>query len=59
EGSPVLPGLRLIQGMGVRLLVCGSCVEHYRLQGQIAVGEVTTMSEIVKALLAADKVITA
>jgi len=58
EGSPAVPGLRMIQDLGVRILICGSCIDYYRLQGRIAVGELSNMAEIVRTLTEADKVIT-
>ncbi len=58
EGSRAVPGLQLIQGMGVRLLICRTCLEHFGLMDKVAVGTVSTMTEIVKALLDADSVIT-
>jgi sulfur relay (sulfurtransferase) complex TusBCD TusD component (DsrE family) len=58
QGSPVVPALQLIAGMGVRLLICKTCLEYFRLMDKVAVGEVSTMNEIMKHLLAADKVIT-
>lgn len=58
QGSPVVPGLQLIEGMGVRLLICRTCLEYYGLTEKVAVGQISTMSEIVKTLIAADKVLT-
>jgi hypothetical protein len=57
-GSRAVPGLQLIQGMGVRLLICRTCLEYFGLMEKVAVGEVSTMSEIVKTLMGADSVIT-
>jgi sulfur relay (sulfurtransferase) complex TusBCD TusD component (DsrE family) len=59
EGSRAVPGLQLIQGMGVRLMICRTCLEYLGLMGKVAVGEVSTMTEIVKTLTDADSVITA
>ena len=59
HGSPAVPGLQLIEGMGVRLLICRTCLDYFRLTGKVAVGQISTMSEILKTLMAADKVITA
>jgi len=57
-GSPAIPGLQLIEGMGVRLLSCKTCLDYFKLTENVAVGEISTMSEIVKVLLEAGKVIT-
>jgi hypothetical protein len=57
HGSPVLAALKLIEAMGVRLAVCASCLDYYRLRDQAAAGEVVGMNEILRLLNAADKVI--
>jgi hypothetical protein len=58
EGSPALLGLQLLHGLGVRLVVCRTCLEHYGLERKVRVGEIGGMSEILALLTAADKVIT-
>jgi hypothetical protein len=58
EGSKALLGLQLLAGLGVRLVVCQSCLEHYGLREKVAVGEVGSMKEIVDLLLSAAKVVT-
>jgi peroxiredoxin family protein len=57
EGSPALLGLQLLQGLGIRLVVCQTCLEHYGLKEKLRAGEVGGMTEIVGILAAADKVI--
>lgn len=57
EGSPVLMGLQLLSGLGVKVLLCGSCVERFGLQDKLRVGEVGTMKDIVEALTQADRVL--
>jgi hypothetical protein len=57
-GSQVLFALKLIQGMGVRLVLCSSCLDRYGLKESVEVGEVRGMNEIVPLLLSADSVIT-
>ena len=56
EGSPVVASLKLIEGMGIRLVICASCLEHYGLKDKLAAGEVSGMNEIAGILLGADKV---
>lgn len=58
EGSPVLASLQLLAGMGVRLVVCGTCLEHFGLSEKVAVGEVGGMKDIVDLLMEAGHVIT-
>jgi DsrE/DsrF-like family len=58
QGSPAVLGLKLLQGMGVRLLVCRTCLEHFQMAEKVAVGEVAGMNDIVALLSDADSVIT-
>jgi intracellular sulfur oxidation DsrE/DsrF family protein len=58
EGSPALLGLRILQGQGVRLVACRTCLEHFRLTDKVAVGEVGGMNDIVGLLTEADSVVT-
>lgn len=57
EGSPLVPPLKLIEGMGVRLLICVTCVDYYGLRDRIAVGQICGMNDIVRLLLEADNVL--
>ncbi|MFZ5448702.1 MAG: sulfurtransferase-like selenium metabolism protein YedF [Thermodesulfobacteriota bacterium] len=57
-GSEVLAGLRDLEQSGVRLLVCGTCLNHFQLLEAKQVGETTNMLDIVTAMQLADKVIT-
>ena len=59
KGSIVVPSLKLLEAMGVRMVACGTCLKRFGLIDEVAVGEVGTMSEIVKLLSEADTVITA
>jgi len=47
EGSPALLSLGLLNGMGVRLVICRTCLEHFRLTDKVKVGEVCGMNDIV------------
>ena len=57
EGSPTLLGLELLAGLGVKVLLCGSCVERFGLSDSIKVGEIATMKDIVSELVSADRVL--
>ena len=57
-GSEVLAGLLALEQSGVRLLVCGTCLNHFQLLEAKQVGETTNMLDIVTAMQLADKVIT-
>jgi intracellular sulfur oxidation DsrE/DsrF family protein len=58
DASPALLGLRMLQGQGVRLLACRTCLEHFRLADKVAVGEVGGMNDIVELMTGADSVVT-
>lgn len=58
EGSPHIMGLELLQGLGVRIAVCQTCLNYYGLDKKIKVGEVVGMPQIVEMLMEADNVIT-
>jgi DsrE/DsrF-like family len=57
-GSKAVFGLKMMEGMGVRILSCKTCLDYYGLVDQVAVGEIRSMSEIAKLLVEADHVIT-
>jgi selenium metabolism protein YedF len=57
EGARTLEALTDLEGRGVKILVCGTCLNHYRLLEKKRVGETTNMLDIVTALQLADKVI--
>ena len=57
-GSEVLPGLLSLEHSGVRILVCGTCLNHFELLEAKQVGETTNMLDIITAMQLADKVIT-
>ena len=56
--SPHLETLRALDAQGVDLLACVTCLEFYALTGQVAVGTVSNMREIVQLTMAASKVVT-
>ena len=55
---PWSEALRQLQAAGVELLACVTCLEHFDLLESMAVGRVSNMREIVRTMLAADRVIT-
>jgi selenium metabolism protein YedF len=58
SGSPVLALLRELADGGVMVLVCGTCLNHFGLLEEKAVGETTNMLDIVSHMHLADKVLT-
>jgi selenium metabolism protein YedF len=57
EGSQTLPTLKELEGDGISILVCGTCLDHYELLEKKQVGETTNMLDIVTSMHLADKVI--
>ncbi len=56
-GSEVLTALQELEAAGVQVLVCGTCLNHFKLLEQKQVGETTNMLDIVTHMQLADKVV--
>jgi selenium metabolism protein YedF len=57
EDSDVLEDLRNYEKRGLKIMVCGTCLDHFNLLDRKQVGETTNMLDIVTAMQLADKVI--
>jgi len=57
-GSPVLEQLKALEAKGVRLILCSTCLDFYGLSGEVQVGIVGGMTDIIEAQTKASKVIT-
>ncbi len=57
-GSKLVFALKMMEGLGVRILICRTCLEHFALLDKVSVGMVSTMADITKILMEADHVIT-
>ncbi|MEJ2656798.1 MAG: sulfurtransferase-like selenium metabolism protein YedF [Desulfobacterales bacterium] len=57
DGSEVLDDLKDFENNGLKILVCGTCLDHFNLLERKQVGETTNMLDIVTAMQVADKVI--
>ena len=57
EGSDVLEDLKDYEKSGLKILVCGTCLDYFNLLDSKQVGETTNMLDIVTAMQLADKVI--
>jgi selenium metabolism protein YedF len=58
DGSEVLEDLKGYEAAGLKILVCGTCLNYFNLLERKQVGETTNMLDIVTAMQLADKVIT-
>jgi len=57
DDSEVLDDLRDYENGGLKILVCGTCLNHFNLLERKQVGETTNMLDIVTAMQLADKII--
>lgn len=57
ESAETLPILQDLAATGVSILVCGTCLDHFKLLEKKQVGETTNMLDIVTSLQFADQVI--
>lgn len=57
KGSLVLAQLQNLQAHGVELILCSTCLDYFGLTGQVEVGIVGGMPDIIEAMQKAEKVI--
>lgn len=57
EGSQVLKDIQALCERGTEILACGTCLGHYELKENVAVGEISNMYTIAEILLGAGKVV--
>lgn len=55
--SGVLDDLKALEAKGVRILVCGTCVNFFELSGKIGAGVVSNMYDIAGALSTAGRIV--
>lgn len=58
DGAPCVLGLKLLEGLGVKLVACESCLNYYDLADSLVVGQPGGMNAIVGLMAEADQVIT-
>ena len=58
EGSAVLEELRALEGRGVHLVLCQTCLDYFGLRDKVQVGIVGGMGDIMTAMWQADSVVT-
>ncbi len=58
EGSPVLEQLHELEGKGVHLIICQTCLNYYNLREKVKVGIIGGMGDILAAQILASKTIT-
>ncbi len=55
--SPVCSALSELEELGTRIMLCGTCIDHYGLQYDIAVGMISNMVVITETLAATGHII--
>lgn len=58
EGNPCLANLQLLNEQGVKILVCGTCLDFFKLKEKCRVGSISNMYDITEAMFEADNTIT-
>jgi len=57
DDSAVLPELKGLADLGVGLLVCGTCLDFYRVRERLAVGQLSNMFTILETQMQASRII--
>lgn len=57
EGSEVLDDLQVLERQGMRMLVCGTCLDYFNLKDSIRVGIISNMYDIAETMLSAGRVV--
>jgi tRNA 2-thiouridine synthesizing protein A len=55
--SPILAELKGLEEMGVELLVCGTCLDFYKVRERLAAGKVSNMFSILESQMQAGRII--
>ena len=55
--SGALDTLKALEASGVELLICGTCVDFYKIREQIAVGTITNMQRISQSIAQTSKLV--
>ena len=56
EGSEVLGHVKKLEGQGIEILGCTTCLEYFDLASKLKVGKTTTMVKSVQAMMDSDMV---
>ena len=58
KSSPVCASLAELEELGTRIMLCGTCIDHYGIQFDIGVGMISNIVVITETLAAAGNVVT-
>ncbi|WP_457755477.1 sulfurtransferase-like selenium metabolism protein YedF [Thermodesulfatator indicus] len=51
EDSELLPDLKDLEKQGVEILVCGTCLDYYKVKDRLGVGQISNMFDILQKLV--------
>ena len=54
EGSKVLEHIKRLEGQGVEILACTTCLEYFDLTDKLSVGKPTTMMKSIQSMFDSD-----
>ena len=57
NNSPVVSRLKDLENMGVELLLCSTCISHYRLEENVGAGVLSNMYVIAEAMASAGNIV--
>ena len=57
KGSYVLDTLSKLKESGFEMLICGTCLDFFKIRDKVQIGTISNALEIMEALTNADKVI--
>jgi len=58
EEAETMEALRNLEGIGVEVLVCGTCLDYFKAKDRLGAGRVSNMYEIVETMLMATNCVT-
>lgn len=58
QGSDVLDDLKKLEGEGVKILACGTCLNYFEMKERLAVGTVSNMYDIAEIISSAGRLFT-
>jgi len=57
KGSYVLEALTKLKDQGYEMLICGTCLDYFKIREKVKIGTISNAVEIVESLTNAQKVI--
>ncbi len=57
QNTPLVPMLKDLEGAGVEILCCGTCLDYFGLKEKIGAGRISNMFEIVSSMVEASIII--